>query len=732
MGTSNWQQIPFCIEVIMKIAPLRVLDVGVGFGRWGMIVREFGDVWYDRIFPPDWKVRVEGIEAFPANIAPYHQHFYDQIHLGDAAELLEKLPGRWDLVVFGDVIEHFRKDVGRRLLDASLERSAYVLVNVPLGEDWEQADKYENEFERHLAEWFPEDFEPGQVVRRGFFQDYAARPHASFCLSRDDPKGLRTALFSRTEQFIDPSVLTGDSKELDGVLAKIREMAFELDYIKQYPFYRMERRLRGTPAWRWLRAARGGDDRVVTVRATANGSASSQGTEVWLAAARANVGEQAVPWDFVETDATWDGRPHPDFAYGRALVSSSGTLRVPVDEDPELTFATHPWCGRVEVRFRGRSETIDLYASVGGELVVHPARSPMVGAAAPARVPAAGPGGLDGEETAWVEQIRAAGSPPVAVHCPSWLGITASTQVLFPHTYAVPREIGGDPRAVSAAELRRHRDVLLAAGVEHVVFSGGDEAHLRLLEELAAAKPGMRFDLLWHGSYVHCAEDYAWGLLQKWVALARGGRVRVVGTVKKGMEEFFAGLGVSSRLVLNHVPGTPLEPPDLAGGDRHVGIWLSGLSAKKLPHPMLAALAMVPSVRLHAAGFDERLRELVTFLGLPIQRLEPHALPKEALLAGIRETHASLYVTFSECCPMLPLESLQQGVPCLIGPTSHLFEDEPYLYERLVVPCPDRADVIAHWLRRVLDERDEIMRRYAAYVPTYNERARRSVEAFLA
>ena len=734
MGTSNWQQIPFCIEVLMKIAPMRVLDVGVGFGRWGMITREFGDVWYNRIFPRDWQVHVEGIEAFEANLAPYHEHFYDQIHRGDAADILETLPGPWDLVIFGDVIEHFAKDVGRRLLERSLARSAYVLVNVPLGEDWEQVDKYENEYERHLAEWFPEDFDARLVVRQGFFQDYAARPHASYCLSREDPRALRTALFSRTEQFIDPAVLRGDSQELDRVLAKVREMAFELDYIKQYPFYRLERRLRGTAAWRWLRTARGADGRVVTVRATASGGPAAQGAEVWLAAARANAGEQAVPWDFVEADESWEARPNPEFAYGRALVSSSGTLRVPVDEDPELTFATHPWCGRAEVAFQGRREVVDLHSDVGGTRVVRPARTPMVGAdaAVPATNgtrPAAGT--FTAEESAWIDQMRAAGSPPVAVHCPTWLGITASTQVLFEHTYAVPRAAGSDPRAVGSDEVRRHRDVLLAAGVEHVVFSGGDEPHLALRRQLAAARPGMRCDLLWHGSYVHFAEDYAWALLRKWVELARQGEVRTIGTVKKGMERLFERLGVASRVVLNYVPGTPLEPPDLPGAAEHVGIWLSGLSAKKLPHPMLAALALLPSVRLHAAGFDDRLREVVTFLGLPVQRIEPHALPKEALLAAIRETHASLYVTFSECCPMLPLESLQQGVPCLLGPTSHLFEDEPYLYERLVVPFPDRADVIADRLRGALDERHEIMRRYAAYVPGYNERARRSVDAFL-
>ena len=35
MGTSNWENIPYCIVIIRKVNPRKVLDVGVGFGRWG-------------------------------------------------------------------------------------------------------------------------------------------------------------------------------------------------------------------------------------------------------------------------------------------------------------------------------------------------------------------------------------------------------------------------------------------------------------------------------------------------------------------------------------------------------------------------------------------------------------------------------------------------------------------------------------------------------------------------
>ena len=159
MGTSNWQNIPFCVEALMRIAPQRVLDVGVGFGRWGIIVREFCDVWYGRVSEQQWSVHVEGIEAFKNNIASYHKAFYNKIYYGDAREVILKLDSSWDVVIFGDVLEHFERDTGEMLLNWCLDRSEYVMVNVPLGPEWPQQEMYQNPYEKHLSEWNEADFD---------------------------------------------------------------------------------------------------------------------------------------------------------------------------------------------------------------------------------------------------------------------------------------------------------------------------------------------------------------------------------------------------------------------------------------------------------------------------------------------------------------------------------------------------------------------------------------------
>ena len=116
---------------------------------------------------------------------------------------------------------------------------------------------------------------------------------------------------------------------------------------------------------------------------------------------------------------------------------------------------------------------------------------------------------------------------------------------------------------------------------------------------------------------------------------------------------------------------------------------------------------------------------------MPTGGIWQRPLDRTQMIEQLKATHLTLYVTFAECAPMLPLESLAAGVPCLVGPVSHLFEDDGYLRSRLIVPAPDRADVIAQYAQQALAERDQLIAAYAAYAPHYNECARASVRHFL-
>ena len=191
MGTSNWQQIPFCVEALLAVEPMRVLDLGVGYGRWGMLVREFCEEWKGRAHRENWRVRLEGVEAFPKNVEEYHHFFYDWVHVGDAAALLARQQERWDLVIFGDVLQQWPKGAARATLDRALDLADYVLVNVPLGEGWGRGAVYGNPYERHRSAWGADELLALNPVRHALFQEYQGRDYGAFLLSREDPRALR-------------------------------------------------------------------------------------------------------------------------------------------------------------------------------------------------------------------------------------------------------------------------------------------------------------------------------------------------------------------------------------------------------------------------------------------------------------------------------------------------------------------------------------------------------------
>jgi SAM-dependent methyltransferase len=201
MGTSNWQNISYCIELIRELSPRSVLDIGAGYGRWGILCREFLDVWEGRTYPESWTTRIDGVEGFPRNISEYHHYFYSSIECSDAASWLGRLQFHYDLVILGDVLEHFEQDAGREVLEKCLTKSNYVLLSIPLGLNWPQDTRDNNDFERHRSVWHARDFSGPSLRARKIFRDYIGRPFGVFLLSRDDEfrfsRGYRKAHFHR-------------------------------------------------------------------------------------------------------------------------------------------------------------------------------------------------------------------------------------------------------------------------------------------------------------------------------------------------------------------------------------------------------------------------------------------------------------------------------------------------------------------------------------------------------
>ena len=171
MPSSRPNTIPTVIHLVRQLKPRSILDVGVGFGKWGHLFREYTDILEAERDPPrykraNWQVRIDGIEGYAAYITGMHRYLYNEIHIGNARNLIRKLP-RYDLIFAGDIIEHFEKAVGFQFLRDALRLANRAVVITTPKFDTGQEDLCGNEFERHRSLWSAKDFHtfPNAIVK---------------------------------------------------------------------------------------------------------------------------------------------------------------------------------------------------------------------------------------------------------------------------------------------------------------------------------------------------------------------------------------------------------------------------------------------------------------------------------------------------------------------------------------------------------------------------------------
>lgn len=321
---------------------------------------------------------------------------------------------------------------------------------------------------------------------------------------------------------------------------------------------------------------------------------------------------------------------------------------------------------------------------------------------------------------------------PVALHVPRWKGVTSSTLNLFDQVLPIPLFSSTPPEGVTDNDITRYSNLLLSTGARHFVISGGDTFFIRLIRAVQRSAPEARFDLLWHSNWVQMGEPHDWATLKRWLDAWTEGLITRFGVVKEGLDEFLRGHGVDSIFIPNVIMIDPdeIRPSDHSGS---IGIWLSGSSDyRKLPHAALMALSKLPNNRLKASGLNYVARRLINTLHLPVEKIWIDPIARMHLYREMADTSATLYVTLSECSPMLPLESFALGVPCLVGPASHLFRADPWLRDRLVVEDPLNPGLIARMLERVIGERTDIVFHYRDYAHAELARARAGVERLVA
>lgn len=146
------------LDIIMGLAPKTILDVGVGFGKWGVLLREYLEVWQGRYMNKEWEVLIDGVEPWGPYYNDLHDLVYNTMHMMPVEEFLPLVERSYDLVLMSEVVEHMERGTAEEVLpklwDLALKA---IIITSPVGGS-PQGEVFGNKYERHRSAWDAADF----------------------------------------------------------------------------------------------------------------------------------------------------------------------------------------------------------------------------------------------------------------------------------------------------------------------------------------------------------------------------------------------------------------------------------------------------------------------------------------------------------------------------------------------------------------------------------------------
>ncbi|WP_318454075.1 glycosyltransferase family 4 protein [Photobacterium leiognathi] len=323
-------------------------------------------------------------------------------------------------------------------------------------------------------------------------------------------------------------------------------------------------------------------------------------------------------------------------------------------------------------------------------------------------------------ESSYEDSIR--GKEVVALYSGYWLGVANST-ISFFGELSIPYPLFSTeyPQITEHCYLDKMVELLTSSKeLTSIILSGGTLLQQTLAKRVKEIKPELQIYFLWHGSPAQWCDLSQYNLFNEWRNLYKNSFIDGFITCKPELDNTLTSMGILSYSIINFMPDfnykNVLHSPKI--DDYRIGFFAALFSWYKNPFPQLTALSGVSGCHLttNLQLSDEQL----SLLSCDDVTTVPGHMSNKMFVEMLSRLHVVLYVTNTECSPMIALESISVGTPCIVGPAGNIYKGNKRLEELLVVTEVDNPYAISKQLDIVRDNYNEIKMLISEFKIAYN------------
>ena len=202
------------------------------------------------------------------------------------------------------------------------------------------------------------------------------------------------------------------------------------------------------------------------------------------------------------------------------------------------------------------------------------------------------------------------------------------------------------------------------------------------------------------------------------------------------MTEFYKNLGYNAYYMMNNVKSLDIDKEEKnlyetkqENQSVNIGIYNAHSRELKNIYTQILATTFLKETNIDIVPISKEVKQYLKALDIKYTCIDKF-IPTEELMRRIKRNDINIYVTFTECSPMFPMESFEQGVPCLIGNNNDYFIGSK-LRDYVCVNREDDPREIRDKIIKVIENKEEVLKLYREWKNNFNNEVKKQVKEFL-
>ena len=276
-------------------------------------------------------------------------------------------------------------------------------------------------------------------------------------------------------------------------------------------------------------------------------------------------------------------------------------------------------------------------------------------------------------------------------------------------------------------------------GAEQIIFSGLEIGWDKLVEYLYGKNIKVKVICNTLDSLLYY--EYERNNFFRLLELSKEGKIEDIAFLRKGQYEVYKSLGYKcSYLMENYIlkdeKKIKIKTNEKANEQKeekliNIGIYPLNYTWDKNIFNQLCIGKMLDNSNINYNELDERMTDFLNTMEIKSNVDKIENINEDELINKVIKNDINISLSFTEYFHPVFFISMELGIPCIIGNTSNLFDNNEILNKYIVTKAEDNPIVNSKLVKECLNNKGMVMEEYKKWKEEYNKKAKQNIEQFL-